>query len=161
MNYHEQIDTQTQAQSFVRVEQFLDFIQVPLSPFRLIEVKLNSASPSCKSAKRFMPYKLIRLSDETLIQVEVPDGQAEEISSRFARKVDSSLQNIKQALKKIYVPISESLCDMDDNLSVDSVEIEVGFGFEGEGSIYITKAKAASNLTVKFTMKPKKTGISN
>ena len=102
-----------------------------------------------------MGYKLIRLEDGTLVEVEVDDNQAQEISSRFADHVDTTFEKIKPILIKTCAPISDAWKELNAELEIESAEIEIGFSFEGEGNIYITKARATSNLTVKLTLKPK------
>jgi hypothetical protein len=44
---------------------------------------------------------------------------------------------------------------MNQDMILEQAEVEIGFSFEGEGNVYVTKAKASSNLTVKLILKPK------
>jgi hypothetical protein len=103
-----------------------------------------------------MDTKLIELDDGTLIEVEVPEGEARKISSHFAEKVNSTFDRIKPILKQACRPIAEVCQELNQEVHVDQAEIQVSFSFEGEGNIYITKAKAGSNLTVKLVLKPKR-----
>lgn len=102
-----------------------------------------------------MAHKLIELTDGTLVEVEIPDNQAQEISSQPTDRVDATLEKIKPILTKVCAPISEAWSEISNDLKIEGAEVEIGFGFEGEGNIYITKAKASSNLTVKLHLKPK------
>jgi hypothetical protein len=101
-----------------------------------------------------MPTKLIRLEDGTLVEVEVPDDQAQPISGGFAERVDRSVDIIRPTLVKICRPIIESWAELSEGTQIDHAEVELGLSFEGEGNLYVTKAKASANLTVKLVLKP-------
>jgi hypothetical protein len=45
---------------------------------------------------------------------------------------------------------------MNKEMEIEQAEVEIGFSFEAEGNLYITKSKASANLTVKLTLKPTK-----
>ena len=102
-----------------------------------------------------MATKLIKLEDGTLIEVEVPEDQAQQISSRFADQVSTTFDKIKPILLNVCRPIAEVFQEKAQDMDIEQAEVEVAFGFEGEGNIYITKAKASSNLKVKLVIKPK------
>lgn len=103
-----------------------------------------------------MATKLIRLNDGTLVEAEVPRDSAQEISGGFAEKVSTTWDTIEPILAKITQPIANSLQTISQSVNVESVEVEVGLSFEGEGNLYITKSKAAANLKVKLSLKPKR-----
>jgi hypothetical protein len=102
-----------------------------------------------------MASKLIELDDGVLIEVEAEENEARQISSRAADAVNSSFEKIKPILKKAVQPIAEVWQELDQDVAIESAEVQINFSFEGEGNIYITKAKAGSNLSVKLTLKPK------
>lgn len=102
-----------------------------------------------------MATQLIRLEDGTLVEAQVPDDQAQQISGGFAKKVDASFERIKPLLLKACKPIAEAWKELNQDMDIDSAEVELGIGFEGEGNLYITKAKTEANLTVKLVLKPK------
>lgn len=102
-----------------------------------------------------MATQLIRLEDGTLIEAQVPDDQAQQISGGFAKKVDASFERIKPLLLKACKPIAAAWKELNQDMEIDSAEVELGIGFEGEGNLYITKAKTEANLTVKLVLKPK------
>ncbi|MEO1124980.1 MAG: CU044_2847 family protein [Cyanobacteria bacterium J06639_16] len=102
-----------------------------------------------------MATQLIRLEDGTLVEAQVPDDQAQQISGGFAKKVDASFERIKPLLLKACKPIAEAWKELNQDMDIDSTEVELGIGFEGEGNLYITKAKTEANLTVKLVLKPK------
>lgn len=102
-----------------------------------------------------MGYKLIQLEDGTLVEVEVADNQVQEISSKFADRVNTTFEKIKPILVQTCAPIADAWNEINSRLEIEKAEVEIGFSFEGEGNIYVTKARASSNLTVKLTLKPK------
>jgi transglutaminase/protease-like cytokinesis protein 3 len=102
-----------------------------------------------------MATKLIQLEDGILVEVEVPENQAQPIASGLADKVSTTLDKIKPVLIKVCRPIAEVWQEMNQEMDLERAEVEVGFSFEAEGSIYVTKAKGSSNLTVKLVLKPK------
>ena len=103
-----------------------------------------------------MTTKLIQLDDDTLIEVEAPEGQVEEISGGFAERIeDATFEKIKPLLVKACKPISEAWQEINQDLEIEQVEVELGLSFEAEGNLYVTKSKAGSNLVVKLVLKPK------
>lgn len=101
-----------------------------------------------------MANKLIQLEDGTLVEVEVPEEKAEEISGGFAERVVSTFDQIKPLLIKICSPIAETWDEINKDMTIDQAEVEIGLAFELEGNLYITKSKAEANLTVKLVLKP-------
>lgn len=102
-----------------------------------------------------MASKLIELEDGTLVEVEVPEEQAKQIASSTADCVNTTFDKIKPILLKTCRPIAAAWKELNQEMHIEEAEIEIGFSFEGEGNIYITKAKAGSNLKVKLVLKPK------
>ena len=106
-----------------------------------------------------MATQLIELDDETLVEVEVPEGQVQEISGGFAKRVDATFAQIRPLILKTCRPIVGAWKDLRQELGqdmdIDRAEVDLGLSFEGEGNLYITKSKAAANITVKLVLKPK------
>lgn len=102
-----------------------------------------------------MATKLIQLEDGTLVEVEVPPDQAQEISSSFAKRVDESFDKIKPILINTCRPITAAWKEISKDMEIEQAEVELGLSFEGEGNLYITKSKAGANLKVKLVLKPK------
>lgn len=100
-----------------------------------------------------MGSKLIELEDGLLIEAEVPPNQMQEISGSFSRKVDTAISSIKPILMKISRPVIDACKEIGKESMIEKAEIDIGFGFEGEGNIYITKSKVGSNLNIKITIK--------
>ena len=102
-----------------------------------------------------MATKLIQLENGTYIEVEVPEDKAQPISKRHADKVKASFEKIRPILEDLSEPIATAFEKMNSKIKVEQAEIEVGFSFEGEGNVYVTKAKAGATLSVKLVVKPK------
>lgn len=102
-----------------------------------------------------MATKLIELEEGILVEIEVPVGQAEQISGGFADKVNATFGSIQTTLVTSCRPIVAAWKELSQDMNIEQAEVELGLSFEGEGNIYITKSKAGANLTVKLTLKPK------
>jgi Trypsin-co-occurring domain 1 len=102
-----------------------------------------------------MNSKLIKLEDGTLIEVAISDDELREVAAKDASWVASSLDRIKPILLNACRPIASMFQEIDREMQIDQAEVEIGFSFESEGNIYITKATATSNLKVKLTLKPR------
>lgn len=103
-----------------------------------------------------MASRLIELEDGTLVEIEVPENEAQPISGGAADRIsDSTIDKIKPIILKACKPISEVWKELNKDMSIEQAEIELGLGFEAEGNLYITKAKGNANLMVRLTLKPK------
>ncbi len=104
-----------------------------------------------------MATKLIRLEDGTLIEVEMPVGQVQPISGGSAERItDATLDKIRPILVKTCRPVLAAWKEIEaEDMGIEQAEIVLGLSFETEGNIYVTKSKAAANLTVKLILKPK------
>ncbi len=105
-----------------------------------------------------MSTKLIRLDDGTLVEVEVPEEQAQQISGGFADKVDATFDRIKPILIRTCKPIAAAWSEINQEMNIEQAEVQIGLSFEGEGNLYITKSKASANLTIKLVLKPNSKG---
>lgn len=102
-----------------------------------------------------MATKLIRLKDDTLVQVEVPEGEVQQIVGSKAKKVGAAFDEIKPILLKTCQPIATALKEVRDEVGLEQVEMELGLSFEVEGNVYITKATLGANVIVRMTLKNK------
>lgn len=102
-----------------------------------------------------MATKLIRLADGVLVEVEVPPDEAQPISGGLADKVGESLSQITPLLRQVCQSIGSTWDEMNADVDVEKAEIELGVSFEGEGNLYVTKAKAGASMTVKLILLPK------
>lgn len=103
-----------------------------------------------------MATRLIELEDGILVEAEVPEDEAKPISTNVIKEVKSSFAKVKPILISISRPIAEAWQEINQDMEIEQAEVEVGFNFEGEGNLYITKGKAGANLKVKLVLKPKK-----
>jgi len=103
-----------------------------------------------------MATKLIQLKDETLVEVEVQSDQAQPISGGSADPVSTTFDKIRPILLRVCRPIADAWQEINQDMNIEQAEVEIGFAFESEGSLYIVKSKATANLTVKLVLKPKK-----
>jgi hypothetical protein len=102
-----------------------------------------------------MASKLIKLADDTLVEIESTENQVNAISGGTSDRVESAIDVIKPLILKACKPISEIYKELDKDMAIEQVELELGLGFEAEGNLFITKAKGNANLVVKITIKPK------
>ena len=102
-----------------------------------------------------MATKLIKLKDDSLVEVEVSGDEVQQISGSLADKVDATITKIKPMLIKTCQPIASAVKDLREDVDLEQVEVEVGFSFDAEGNIYITKAKFGANILVRMTLKNK------
>ncbi|NEO57307.1 MAG: hypothetical protein F6K54_32090 [Okeania sp. SIO3B5] len=103
-----------------------------------------------------MATRLIELEDGILVEAEVPENEAKPISTNGIKEVKSSFAKVKPILISLSRPIAEAWQEINKDMEIEQAEVEVGFNFEGEGNLYITKGKAGTNLKVKLVLKPKK-----
>ena len=101
-----------------------------------------------------MASKLIQLEDGLYVEAEVDEESAEELSGGSIKKVESSFDRIKPLLLKTCRPIAETWKELNKEMTIGQAEIELGLSFEGEGNLFITKAKTAANIRVKLILKP-------
>lgn len=104
-----------------------------------------------------MATKLIELGDGTLVEVEVQADEARPISGGAAEKVmDATLARITPMILKVSHPILEAWEQMNQEMDIESAQVELGFSFESEGNLYLARASASANITVTFSLKPKR-----
>jgi len=101
-----------------------------------------------------MATKIVQLEDDTFVEVEISPDQAQQIS--YGKKLNTSFEKIQPVLMKVCRPINAVWQEISQEMHIEQAEIELGLSFEGEGNIFVTKAKAGANLTIKLTLKPKK-----
>lgn len=102
-----------------------------------------------------MATKLIELEDGTLVEIEVPPDQAQQISGGFAERVGATFDKIQPILVRTCRPIIAAWRELNQDMDIEQAEVVLGLSFEGEGNLYVTKTSAEANLTVKLVLKPK------
>jgi fructose-specific phosphotransferase system IIC component len=91
---------------------------------------------------------LIRMSDGVLVEVQPRPDEAEQVSASDARAVAKRFEQIKEYLPMVIKPFQEF---WDETATAKKAEIDLGLGFETEGSIFLAKAKATATVTIKLT----------
>ncbi len=102
-----------------------------------------------------MGRKLIQLDDGTLVEIDVPEDQVQQISGGFADKVSATFDKIRPILVNTCKPIVSAWKEIGQEMHIEQAEVQLGLSFEGEGNLYVTKSKAGANLTVKLILRPK------
>lgn len=102
-----------------------------------------------------MGYKLIKLDDGTLIEVETADPSAEQVAHGADLIKGVSIEAIRPLLLRITKPLVEVWRELNKDLEVQEAEVELGLGFEGEGNLFVTKAKGSANFMLRLKLAPK------
>jgi hypothetical protein len=103
-----------------------------------------------------MASRLIKLEDGTLVEIDRPTVQVEEISGGALDSIkDATLDRIRPILERAVKPIAEVYRELNKDVEVREAEVELGLGFEAEGNLYITRAKGNANLVVTLKLAPK------
>jgi len=102
-----------------------------------------------------MATKLIQLDDGTLVEIQARADEVQQISGGFAERVESTFDKIRPLLVNTCRPITAAWKELSQEMHIEQAEVELGLSFEGEGNIYVTKAKTGANLVVKLTLRPK------
>ena len=102
-----------------------------------------------------MATKLIRLQDDILVEVEAKEGEGQQISGGFAKKVNATFSEIKGILLETCRPLADALKEVRNEVELEQVEVEFGLSFEAGGDIYIAKATLGANVLVRMTLKSK------
>lgn len=101
-----------------------------------------------------MATSLIELEEGILVEVQVDDAKAEQISGTLIEKVGSSFEKITPILLTVSKRFKDAWAKARKEVSISKAEIELGIGFDAEGNLYVTKAKASANITVKLYVAP-------
>ena len=99
-----------------------------------------------------MATKLIRLSDGTLVEVQVSREDVQKVSGTLAEKVGATVDGIQPVLLRICRPITAAWKELSENVNVEKAEVEIALGFETEGSVYVARTKASGNLKIKLIL---------
>lgn len=126
--------------------------------FGLGQVLLTREGQKTQNAFQAMSTELVQLnnSQEVLVEVTRNIDPARQISGgELAKPVQRGLEQIEPMIKALTQPLVNSWRALNQDMLVESAELEVGLSFEAEGNLYVTKAKAEANLTLKLILKPK------
>lgn len=96
-----------------------------------------------------MPTQVITLKDGIRIEAEVTDSRV----ARKDGKVEQSIDSIRPALARVIQPVADAWNDLPERLRVEQAEIELGFGFEASGNLFVASSKGNVNIKVKLVVK--------
>lgn len=99
-----------------------------------------------------MTTMLVRLKDGVLVEVDAPENTSERISGGAAKRVEAAVEDIGPLLTRVCRSTMSAWDALGQAAGVREVTIELGLSFEGEGNVYVAKAKAGANLTVKLVL---------
>ena len=112
-----------------------------------------------------MATQLIQLKNGMLVETETA-GAAEitrggqQIAGGVSKLGVSFDEKVKPLLLQICEPLAEVWQELNQKMRVEQAEVEIGLSFEGEGNLFVTKAKTGANFTVKLTLKPENSAAS-
>lgn len=104
-----------------------------------------------------MHYKLIELEDGTLIEVEASptEGGVKQAAHGPDLIRDVTIEKIRPLLLRVTKPLVEVWRELNKDVEVREAEVEIGLGFEGEGRLFVAKAKGSANLLIRLKLAPK------
>ncbi len=103
-----------------------------------------------------MATQLIQLKNGMMVEAEVPGQTGEQIAGGVNKLGVSFEEKVKPLLLQICESFASVWQELNKKMSVEQAEVEIGLSFEGEGNLFVTKAKTGANFTVKLTLKPEK-----
>jgi len=105
-----------------------------------------------------MSKRLIALENGLMMEVEVPPSEIEMISggNDMVERVESSMGTVEKMLIQSVEPIVNAYNTLNQEVVLDTAEVEIGIGFSAEGNVFVAKGSANANLKVKLVLKPKK-----
>lgn len=97
-----------------------------------------------------MPTQFITLKDGIRIEAEVTDTR---VAAKDG-KIDQTIDSIKPTLVRVVQPVAAAWNELNQDMDIKQAEIELGFGFEASGNLFIASTKGNVNLKVKLVLKP-------
>lgn len=101
-----------------------------------------------------MGKKLIELEDGTLVEVEVPGEQVQEISGGFVQRVEETFEIVHPILVRTCRPVIRAWKELNQEMNIEKAEVELGLSFSATGNVYITQSTACANLKIKLVLAP-------
>ena len=95
-----------------------------------------------------MATQLIQLKNGMLVEAEMPGRTGEQIAGGVNKLAVSFDEKVKPLLLDICTPLGEVWQELNQSMHVEQAEVEIGLSFEGEGNLFVTKAKTGANFTV-------------
>ena len=88
----------------------------------------------------------------------MPESEIEMISGgdEMVSKVQASMGTVETMLIQSVEPIINTYNTLNQEVTLERAEVEIGIGFSAEGNVFIAKGSASANLKVKLVLSPKK-----
>ena len=104
-----------------------------------------------------MSKKLIELNNGLMVEVEVSESEIEMISGgdEMVSKVQASMGTVETMLIQSVEPIINTYNTLNQEVTLEKAEVEIGIGFSAEGNVFVAKGSASANLKVKLVLSPK------
>ncbi|HYR91178.1 MAG TPA: CU044_2847 family protein [Terriglobia bacterium] len=99
-----------------------------------------------------MATKIIEL-DGILVEAEVVPGKVASRDGIITNTIDA----IRPMLVKITRPVAEAWKEIGDQVVIEKAEIEVGFGVEQSGTLFLASTKGNVNLKIKLLVSRNRT----
>ena len=97
-----------------------------------------------------MPTQFITLKDGIRVEAEVTDMKV----ARKDGRVEQTIDSIQPTLVSVVRPVAAAWSELNRDMDVQQAEIELGFGFEASGTLFVASTKGNVNLKVKLVLKP-------
>ncbi len=104
-----------------------------------------------------MSKKLIELDNGLMMEVDIPQQEIEMISggNDIVEKVEQSMSAVEKVLIQSVTPITQAYKALNQEVTLEKAEVEIGIGFSAEGNIFVAKGSGSANLKVKLVLSPK------
>ena len=96
-----------------------------------------------------MPTQIITLKDGIRIEADVSNSTV----AAGDGLVDETIDSVKPTLVRVMQPVAEAWSSLPAHMQIEQAEVEIAFGFEASGSIFVASTKGNVNLKVKLTIK--------
>jgi len=106
-----------------------------------------------------MPTELIELNDGLLVEVQAnPQDEPKQIVAGAAGRVEGAMDMARELLRKAVEPVASVWSELNQELTIEEVEIGLGLGFEATGKLFIAQGTGTANINFKLTVRPKQQG---
>jgi hypothetical protein len=103
-----------------------------------------------------MSTELIQLQDGLYVEVQAnPEDEPKQIVAGAAGMAEGAMAQARELLLKAVAPVASVWDELNQDLSIEQVEIDLGLGFEATGKLFIAQGTGNANVNFKLTVKPK------
>lgn len=94
--------------------------------------------------------EIITLQDNIRVEAEITDASVAITDG----KVNQTLDAIQPVLIRAVQPIAAAWKELNREMTVSEAHVELGFGFEASGNVFLASTKGNVNFKVTLTLKP-------